>query len=151
MEFSELNVEYGDSYESAAIVGDDIWAVHPHFAADDESARLFERLGAHPTTIDGEPATYFAVWAPGAGAMAVIVHHRACSRGGLPSSAQRRRHVRPDDEIETIDMTDWVLASGRARVQAAVAVRFELSLPRRVWCRPGTLVAVEGEGRDRSS
>jgi hypothetical protein len=36
-------------------------------------------------------------------------------------------------------MTDRVLPSGRARVQAAVAVRFELSLPRRVWYRPGTL------------
>ena len=83
--------------------------------------------------------------------MAAIVHHRACSRGGLPSSARMRQHFRRDDEIETIDMTDRVLASGRARVQAAVAVRFELSLPRRVWYRPGTLVAVEGEGRDRSS
>jgi hypothetical protein len=33
------------------------------------------------------------------------------------------------DAIEGIDMSDLVLASGRARVQAAVAVRFELSLP----------------------
>jgi len=33
------------------------------------------------------------------------------------------------DRLEIIDMSDLVLASDRARVQAAVAVRFELSLP----------------------
>ena len=44
----------------------------------------------------------------------------------------RRRCVSTFDEIdqiETIDMTDRVLASGRVRGKAAVAVRFELSLP----------------------
>ena len=28
--------------------------------------RLYEKLGAHPLTVDGQKGTYFAVWAPGA-------------------------------------------------------------------------------------
>src|SRR5215213_7878948 len=44
------------------------------------------------------------------------------------------------DEIETIGMSDRVLASGRARAQAAVAERFELSLP----AGSGTGPATEG-------
>ena len=47
-------------------------------------ARLFERLGAHPTTIDGEPATYFAVWAPGAGSVSVIGDHNGWNRTADP-------------------------------------------------------------------
>ncbi|UCF74766.1 MAG: 1,4-alpha-glucan branching protein GlgB [Betaproteobacteria bacterium] len=34
--------------------------------------RLYEKLGAHPAEIDGKSATRFAVWAPGAAAVAVI-------------------------------------------------------------------------------
>ncbi len=34
--------------------------------------RLYEKLGAHPLTIDGEPGTYFAVWAPDAEEVSVI-------------------------------------------------------------------------------
>jgi hypothetical protein len=44
-----------------------------------------------------------------------------------------------------------VLASGRARVQAAVAVRFELSLPAGSGTDPATQLDVEGEGGDRNS
>jgi hypothetical protein len=28
--------------------------------------RLYEKLGAHPLTVEGEDGTYFAVWAPDA-------------------------------------------------------------------------------------
>jgi 1,4-alpha-glucan branching enzyme len=34
--------------------------------------RIYERLGAHPTTRNGQDGTYFAVWAPNAEAVAVI-------------------------------------------------------------------------------
>ncbi len=34
--------------------------------------RLWERLGAHPLIVDGEPGTYFAVWAPSAPAVYVL-------------------------------------------------------------------------------
>ena len=34
--------------------------------------RLYEKLGAHPVTVDGVAGTYFAVWAPGANYVAVI-------------------------------------------------------------------------------
>jgi 1,4-alpha-glucan branching enzyme len=34
--------------------------------------RLYEKLGAHPTTVDGVGGTYFAVWAPNAKQVSVI-------------------------------------------------------------------------------
>lgn len=34
--------------------------------------RLYEKLGAHPATVDGEDGTYFAVWAPNAEQVYVI-------------------------------------------------------------------------------
>jgi 1,4-alpha-glucan branching enzyme len=35
-------------------------------------ARLFDHLGAHPMTVDGESGTYFAVWAPSADWVEVV-------------------------------------------------------------------------------
>jgi alpha-1,4-glucan:alpha-1,4-glucan 6-glycosyltransferase/4-alpha-glucanotransferase len=35
-------------------------------------ARLFDHLGAHPMVVDGEPGTYFAVWAPSAAWVEVV-------------------------------------------------------------------------------
>ncbi|MDI3340604.1 MAG: 1,4-alpha-glucan branching protein GlgB [Sphaerobacter sp.] len=34
--------------------------------------RLYQHLGAHPLVVDGQPGTYFAVWAPNAERVAVI-------------------------------------------------------------------------------
>jgi 1,4-alpha-glucan branching enzyme len=34
--------------------------------------RLYERLGAHPATLDGAPGVFFAVWAPNAKSVSVI-------------------------------------------------------------------------------
>ncbi len=34
--------------------------------------RLYEKLGAHPTVVDGRPGTYFAVWAPNAEYVSVV-------------------------------------------------------------------------------
>jgi 1,4-alpha-glucan branching enzyme len=51
--------------------------------------RLYEKLGAHPLTVDGEAGTYFAVWAPNAAQVSVMgtfnawskVSHMLVSRG----------------------------------------------------------------------
>lgn len=34
--------------------------------------RLYEKLGSHPITVDGEKGTYFAVWAPSAKSVSVV-------------------------------------------------------------------------------
>jgi 1,4-alpha-glucan branching enzyme len=34
--------------------------------------RLYEKLGAHPMTVDGVEGTYFAVWAPNAQQVSVV-------------------------------------------------------------------------------
>jgi 1,4-alpha-glucan branching enzyme len=34
--------------------------------------KLYEKLGAHPVTVNGKQGTYFAVWAPNAKAVSVI-------------------------------------------------------------------------------
>jgi 1,4-alpha-glucan branching enzyme len=47
-------------------------------------ARLFESLGAHPTTIDGRSGTHFAVWAPNADYVAVIGDFNGWARGVNP-------------------------------------------------------------------
>src|SRR5689334_21857469 len=52
--------------------------------------RLFEKLGAHPQTVDGTAGTNFAVWAPNAERVSVTggfngwnkESHRMDSRGG---------------------------------------------------------------------
>ena len=43
-----------------------------HLLAEGTHMRAFERLGAHPRTIDGLEGTAFAVWAPNARAVSVI-------------------------------------------------------------------------------
>ena len=34
--------------------------------------RLYEKLGSHPMTLEGEKGTYFAVWAPSAKSVSVV-------------------------------------------------------------------------------
>jgi 1,4-alpha-glucan branching enzyme len=43
-----------------------------HLFNEGTHLRLYDRLGAHPTTVDGAPGSHFAVWAPGAAQVAVI-------------------------------------------------------------------------------
>jgi 1,4-alpha-glucan branching enzyme len=46
--------------------------------------RLYEKLGAHPLTVDGVPGTYFAVWAPNAREVSVIGDFNGWKRGRHP-------------------------------------------------------------------
>ena len=57
----------------------DIYGVEPQIDAMDMSqftngihSTIYEKLGAHPMTIDGVKGTYFAVWAPNAKAASVV-------------------------------------------------------------------------------
>jgi len=43
-----------------------------HYFNEGTHARLYERLGAHPVTVDGVDGCYFAVWAPNAWKVTVI-------------------------------------------------------------------------------
>jgi 1,4-alpha-glucan branching enzyme len=43
-----------------------------HLFAEGTHARAFEKLGAHPTRVDGREGTAFAVWAPNAESVSVI-------------------------------------------------------------------------------
>ncbi len=55
------------SSNSALLSGDDLFLFNEgsHF-------RLYEKLGAHPRTVDGEQGVYFAVWAPNAQRVTVM-------------------------------------------------------------------------------
>ena len=46
--------------------------------------RLYERLGAHPLEVDGEPGTVFGVWAPNAEEVSVIGDFNGWTRGADP-------------------------------------------------------------------
>lgn len=48
--------------------------------------RIYERLGAHPTTRNGQDGTYFAVWAPNAEAVSVIGDFNQWDRALNPMS-----------------------------------------------------------------
>ncbi len=57
-----------DPYRFGAILGDlDLWLI-----AEGRHLRPYEKLGAHPTSIDGVAGTAFAVWAPNAQRVAVV-------------------------------------------------------------------------------
>ena len=43
-----------------------------HLFNEGNHNRLYEKLGAHTATVDGQRGTYFAVWAPNAAAVSVV-------------------------------------------------------------------------------
>ena len=61
-------VERGDPYRFLPTLGD----VDLHLFNEGTHRRLWEVLGAHPRTIDGERGTSFAVWAPNARRVSLI-------------------------------------------------------------------------------
>jgi 1,4-alpha-glucan branching enzyme len=54
-------------YEHSLISNDDI-----HLFNEGSHFHLYEKLGAHPITVNGQPGVYFAVWAPNAERVSVI-------------------------------------------------------------------------------
>jgi len=60
--------EIEDAYRFGRIMGD----LDLHLLAEGNDQRLFDKLGSHPTTIDGVAGTYFAVWAPNAERVSVV-------------------------------------------------------------------------------
>jgi 1,4-alpha-glucan branching enzyme len=49
------------------LTGDDL-----HLFNEGSHFRLYQKLGAHPLTVEGVEGTYFALWAPGAGRVCVM-------------------------------------------------------------------------------
>jgi 1,4-alpha-glucan branching enzyme len=60
--------EIEDAYRFGRIMGE----MDLHLLAEGNDWRLFDKLGSHPTTIDGVAGTYFAVWAPNAERVSVV-------------------------------------------------------------------------------
>src|SRR5262245_53420620 len=58
---------------------DDLWLLN-----EGTHCRLWERLGAHPATVDGKPGCWFAVWAPDARHVAVLGDFNGWSREAHP-------------------------------------------------------------------
>jgi len=58
----------GDAYRFAPLLGE----LDLHLIGEGRHRRLYEKLGAHPTTVDGVEGTAFAVWAPNARRVSVI-------------------------------------------------------------------------------
>ena len=54
-------------YDVGLLSSDDL-----HLFAEGSHEQLYDKLGAHPMTVDGGTGTHFAVWAPTAAAVAVI-------------------------------------------------------------------------------
>src|SRR5437764_11395845 len=52
--------------------------------------RIYEKMGAHPRTVNGVPGVHFAVWAPNALAISVIGDFNQWKRGANPMSLRHR-------------------------------------------------------------
>lgn len=61
----------GDPYRHSPVLGD----IDLHLIAEGRHERLWQVLGAHPRTLDGEQGVSFAVWAPNASAVRVVGDH----------------------------------------------------------------------------
>ncbi|UIJ72323.1 1,4-alpha-glucan branching protein GlgB [Aurantimonas sp. HBX-1] len=72
--------EEEDTYRFGTLLGEQ----DVYFLAEGNHYRLYERLGAHPKTMDGVEGTAFAVWAPNARRVSVV---------GNFNSWDGRRHV----------------------------------------------------------
>ncbi|RKN69627.1 1,4-alpha-glucan branching protein GlgB [Microbacterium sp. CGR2] len=65
----------GDPYRHSPTLGD----LDLHLMAEGRHERLWQVLGAHPRTLDGEKGVAFAVWAPNATAVRVVGDHNGWS------------------------------------------------------------------------
>lgn len=65
-ELGEMDVD--DPYRFGAVLSE----LDAHLLVEGNHKKLYDKLGAHLTTIDGVAGTTFAVWAPHAGRVAVI-------------------------------------------------------------------------------
>ncbi|MFC7334365.1 1,4-alpha-glucan branching protein GlgB [Rhodocista pekingensis] len=68
IDFGTGPMEFEDAYRFGPWLGD----LDRHLFAEGTHLRLWERLGAHPTEIDGVAGTAFAVWAPNARRVSVV-------------------------------------------------------------------------------
>ncbi len=55
-----------------------------HLFNEGNHNRLYEKLGAHTATVDGQRGTYFAVWAPDAYSVSVIGEFNAWNKASHP-------------------------------------------------------------------
>ncbi len=55
-----------------------------HFFNEGTHHRLYDKLGAHPLSVDGVPGTYFAVWAPNAERVGVVGDFNEWSEASHP-------------------------------------------------------------------
>jgi 1,4-alpha-glucan branching enzyme len=74
------SVAVRDAYSFLPTLGD----LDLHLITEGTHERLWDALGAHPRTIDGSPGTAFAVWAPGARAVAVAGDFNAWNERAHP-------------------------------------------------------------------
>jgi 1,4-alpha-glucan branching enzyme len=72
--------ERGDPYRFLPSIGD----VDLHLFNEGTHRRLWEKLGAHPRTLDGEEGVAFAVWAPNAQRVSVVGDFNAWDGRLLP-------------------------------------------------------------------
>jgi len=72
-----------DIYRSTMLTADDVFLFN-----EGNNYRLYEKLGAHPATVQGKTGTYFAVWAPNAEFVSVVGDFNGWNRGSHPMNAE---------------------------------------------------------------
>ena len=72
----QLRIKEGDServiYDPYAFRSPKLTDLDIHLFAEGNHHRIYEKLGAHPTEIDGVAGVYFALWAPNARNVSVL-------------------------------------------------------------------------------
>jgi 1,4-alpha-glucan branching enzyme len=111
-----------------------------HLFNEGTHTRVYQKLGAHPTVVDGAPATYFATWAPDAEAVSVIgdfnnwdplataLQPRASSGiwegvvRGVGSGATYKYSIRPRGRTERTEKADPFAFAAELRPRSASRV-----------------------------
>jgi len=68
VDYARASLTLDDPYRFGPVWGE----VDSHLLAEGRHLKLYERLGAHPTELDGVKGTWFAVWAPNASRASVV-------------------------------------------------------------------------------
>ncbi|HEX2030456.1 MAG TPA: 1,4-alpha-glucan branching protein GlgB [Actinomycetota bacterium] len=117
-------------HDASLLTEDDL-----HLFNEGTHHRLYRKLGAHPTVVDGEPGTAFAVWAPSARAVSVVADFNGWDPEAHALAPRGRSGVWegfvPEVGVGALYKYHVVSSDGRHQVDKADPFAFHTEVPPR--------------------